>query len=86
MVGCFIILFARDEHKCRINNIRTSKVKTGLGGSGGNKGSVAIRFNYDDTSFAFLNCHLASGQNHVGERLEDLREVWKRSFDCSQKF
>jgi hypothetical protein len=30
-----------------------------------------------------LNCHLASGQSHVGERLEDLREVWKRSFDCS---
>lgn len=32
MVGCFILLFARDEDKNRINNIRTSKVKTGFGG------------------------------------------------------
>ena len=86
MVGCFIIFFARDEHKNRINHIRTSKVKTGLGGQGGNKGCVAIRFNYDDTSFAFLNCHLTSGQKEIGERLENLREIWKRSFDCSQKF
>jgi hypothetical protein len=32
MVGCFVLLFARDDHKNYINNIRTSKVKTGLGG------------------------------------------------------
>ena len=86
MVGCFILIFARDELKNRINHIRTSKVKTGLGGQGGNKGCVAIRFNYDDTTFAFLNCHLACGQKEVGERLENVREIWKRSFDCSQKF
>jgi len=32
MVGCLIMIFARDEHRYQINNIRTSKVKTGLGG------------------------------------------------------
>lgn len=63
MVGCFIMLFARDEHKHKVNNIRTSKVKTGFGGQSGNKGSVAIRFNYANTSFAFINCHLTSGQS-----------------------
>jgi synaptojanin len=61
MVGCFILLFARDEHKHKINNIRTSRVKTGFGGQSGNKGSVAIRFNYANSSFAFINCHLTSG-------------------------
>lgn len=83
MVGCFILLFARDEDKNRINNIRTSKVKTGFGGQSGNKGSVAIRFNLDNTSFAFINCHLSSGQSEIAERFEDLREIYKRSFDCS---
>jgi len=63
MVGCFIILFAKDEHKNKINSIRTSKVKTGLAGSSGNKGSVSIRFNFENTSFAFMNCHLTSGQS-----------------------
>jgi len=83
MVGCLIMLFARDEHKHKINSIRTSKVKTGFGGQSGNKGAVAIRFNYAQSSFAFINVHLTSGQNQVGERLEDIREIYKRSFDCS---
>ncbi len=61
MVGCYILLYIRDIHKDRINQIRTSKVKTGFGGQSGNKGSVAIRFNFDQSSFAFINCHLSSG-------------------------
>lgn len=61
MVGCLIMLFARDEHRYKINNVRTSKVKTGFGGQSGNKGAVSIRFNYSNSSFVFLNCHLTSG-------------------------
>lgn len=86
MVGCLIMLFTKVDHKNRINSIRTSKVKTGFGGQSGNKGSVAIRFNFDNSSFAFINCHLTSGQSKVSERLEDLREIYKKSFDCSQKY
>lgn len=63
MVGCLVMLFVKDECKHKISAIRTSKVKTGLGGSSGNKGSVAIRFNYNHSSFAFINCHLTSGQS-----------------------
>ena len=39
----------------------------------GNKGSVAIRFNFENSSFAFINTHLEAGQNKVGERLEQIR-------------
>lgn len=63
MVGCLILLFVQDRLKTRIHNIRTSKVKTGFGGQSGNKGSVAIRFNIDDSSIVALNCHLSSGQS-----------------------
>lgn len=56
-----IMLFVRDECKQKISCIRTSKVKTGFGGQSGNKGAVALRFNYNNSSFAFLNCHLTSG-------------------------
>jgi hypothetical protein len=41
--------------------MRTSKVKTGFAGQSGNKGAVALRFNFDDSSLVFLNCHLTSG-------------------------
>lgn len=61
MVGCFIMFFTLDEHKNRVSNIKSCKVKTGFAGKSGNKGSVAIRFSIDDTSFMFINCHLASG-------------------------
>lgn len=86
MVGCLVMLFVKDEHKHNISCIRTSRVKTGLAGSAGNKGAVAIRFNYANTSFAFINCHLTSGQSQISERLQDINEIYKRSFDCSQKY
>jgi hypothetical protein len=73
MVGCEILMFTKVIHRERIKNLRKFKVKTGLSGMTGNKGSVAIRFNFDDTSFAFINTHLESGQNKVGERLEHVR-------------
>jgi hypothetical protein len=83
MVGCLIMLFVKDEKKHKISCIRTSRVKTGLGGSSGNKGAVAIRFNYANSSFAFINCHLTSGQSQIAERLQELNDIYKKSFDCS---
>ena len=39
----------------------------------GNKGSVGIRFNFEDTSFAFIDVHLESGQSAIDQRLENVR-------------
>ena len=47
----------------------------------GNKGSVSVRFNYEDTSFAFLNSHLESGQNATAERMEHVRQIFNDSFN-----
>jgi len=41
-----------------------------------NKGAVALRFNFDDTSFMFMNCHLTSGQNKAKERFADTRQAY----------
>jgi len=65
MVGCFILLLVKEEHKLKISNMRSCKVKTGVSGIAGNKGSVAMRFNFLDSSFFFMNCHLTSGQKNV---------------------
>lgn len=43
----------------RITNVEFSSVATGLGDVLGNKGSAACSFKYDDTSFCFVNVHLA---------------------------
>jgi hypothetical protein len=61
MFGCFIMLFVREDSINSIKKMHTAKVKTGTHGMTANKGSTSIRFNYDDSSLMFLNCHLTSG-------------------------
>mmetsp|Transcript_23529 Transcript_23529/g.36217 ORF Transcript_23529/g.36217 Transcript_23529/m.36217 type:complete len:133 (+) Transcript_23529:1510-1908(+) len=63
LVGCNIIMFIRDDLKRHLRNIRKFKVKTGFSGIAGNKGAVALRFNFDFTSFVFINSHMESGQS-----------------------
>lgn len=62
MGGCFIGLFVKTKMLERIKEFYLCKVKAGMGGLASNKGSVALRFKIDDTSFAILNCHLKSGK------------------------
>ena len=62
MVGCFIGVFAKIKMLARISDLKSTKIKTGVGGSAGNKGAVIVRFNLDDTSVMLMNCHLMSGK------------------------
>lgn len=75
MVGCYIIMIAKGEHKDNFRQLRKVKVKSGFSGIAGNKGSVGIRFNFNDTSFAFINVHLAAGNDKkaMNERLENIK-------------
>jgi hypothetical protein len=41
----------------------------------GNKGAIIARFTVDDTSFCFLNCHLAAGQGQKVSRNMDLVSI-----------
>lgn len=41
----------------------------------GNKGAVAIRLDFHDTSFCFLTAHLAVGHSNVEERNADYRTI-----------
>lgn len=41
----------------------------------GNKGAVAIRLDFHDTSFCFLTAHLAAGHSNVEERNADYRTI-----------
>ena len=62
MVGLLVMWFCKSTILSKINDIQTTKVKSGLGGSFGNKGGVLISFNLDDTSIIAAWVHLESGQ------------------------
>ena len=79
MFGCYIMLFARDDHAKNIKKTCSCKVKTGTAGITANKGSTSFRFNYDDTSLMFLNCHLTSGQKQWKERMDELKFCYEET-------
>ncbi|CDW85515.1 endonuclease exonuclease phosphatase family protein [Stylonychia lemnae] len=85
MVGCFIGLFVKQKLLSRIKDLKTTKIKTGLGGSAGNKGAVIVRFSLDDTSILLMNCHLMSGKNKGSKRTDELNFIFDNAFKNESK-
>ncbi|CAG8558372.1 3905_t:CDS:2 [Ambispora leptoticha] len=75
LVGLFTDVFIKESEWDRLKNIDVTKCKTGLGGYHGNKGAIATRFIYDDSSICFVNCHLAAGQAHTSQRNTDTGKI-----------
>lgn len=61
MVGLFLIIYINENWKNSVKSIHRDTVKTGYGGTFGNKGGIVIRMNIYDTSICFACCHLAAG-------------------------
>lgn len=80
MAGNFIGLFAKRRILGKIKDLYTCQVKAGLGGIAKNKGSCALRFRIDETTFSFLNCHLASGSGEVSQRTEMVKTILDSAF------
>ncbi|XP_032341145.1 synaptojanin-2 isoform X2 [Camelus ferus] len=78
LVGVCLYIFVRPYHVPFIRDVATDTVKTGMGGKAGNKGAVAIRFQFHSTSFCFICSHLTAGQSQVKERNEDYREITQK--------
>lgn len=54
-----------------------ARVKTGLGGTAGNKGGVAMRFTYYNSSICFVCSHFAAHQNQIKQRNDDFRQIYE---------
>lgn len=75
LVGLFTCVFVKSYLRERIRNLSAAEVKRGMGGLHGNKGAVAVRFQVDDTSLCFINCHLAAGQSQSSSRHNDVAAI-----------
>ncbi|XP_030065653.1 phosphatidylinositol 3,4,5-trisphosphate 5-phosphatase 2 [Microcaecilia unicolor] len=85
----------KPEHEHRISHVMTSTVKTGLALALGNRGAVGISFLFNGTSFAFVNCHLASGIEKTARRNQSYKDILRSltlgdktlsDFDISLRF
>nr|CAB3266760.1 synaptojanin-1-like [Phallusia mammillata] len=75
LVGVCLFLFVRRSLVDHITNISVSMIKTGMGGTAGNKGAVAVSFLMYNTSMCFICSHFAAGQTQVLERNNDYNEI-----------
>lgn len=78
LVGVCLYVFIKPCHINFVKDVAVDSVKTGLGGTAGNKGAVSIRFVLYATSFCFVCSHFAAGQNQVMERNMDYTEITKK--------
>ncbi|KAK5672553.1 hypothetical protein QVD99_001312 [Batrachochytrium dendrobatidis] len=79
LVGLFQCVFVQTSLAIMLSDVSVSMVKTGLGGFHGNKGSIATRFLWQDTSFCFINCHLAAHQGQTSARNNDIAHIFKET-------
>ncbi|TPX32651.1 hypothetical protein SmJEL517_g04283 [Synchytrium microbalum] len=82
LVGLFQAVFVADSEVSRLRrvDVEVQLVKTGLGGVYGNKGAIASRLIFDDSSFCFVNCHLAAHTANLAGRNADIANIIK---DCN---
>lgn len=84
--GLFILLIAKAEAQTRIFDVATCFVKPPTGNNTGNKGAVMVRFGFEDSSFVFVNCHLAGGSHsrNVEERHEQISYLFREGFNAER--
>jgi len=75
LVGAALCLFVKTSILSNIKNVEGSVKKTGLSGMAGNKGAVAIRFDYANTHLCFVTAHLAAGFANYDERNRDYTTI-----------
>ncbi|SMN18591.1 similar to Saccharomyces cerevisiae YOR109W INP53 Polyphosphatidylinositol phosphatase, dephosphorylates multiple phosphatidylinositols [Maudiozyma saulgeensis] len=86
MTSLVILFFVKSDKVKNVKRVEGSTKKTGFGGMTGNKGAVAIRFEYGSTSFCFVNAHFSAGNSNVDERANDYVSINKNiSFARSRK-
>ncbi|KAA8893460.1 SacI homology domain-containing protein [Sphaerosporella brunnea] len=75
LVGAALFILVRSSVLANIKNVEGSLKKTGMSGVAGNKGAVAIRFEYANTPMCFVTAHLAAGFSNYDERNRDYSTI-----------
>lgn len=75
--GIALFLFVKERELKKIRDVEGAFRKTGFGGVSANKGAVAVRFDYSNTSICLVASHFAAGQSNTIERHQNYKTIGK---------
>jgi len=75
LVGIMLIVYVKSSHVSHVRNVSDHEVATGILGYFGNKGGVAVRLDFHNTSLCFVCSHLAAHQTEVDRRNQDYQQI-----------
>ena len=80
LVGLYVLIFVKSSCIKYIKNFDYQIIKTGLKGTLGNKGSILLRFNINDSNIALSCNHLSSGQEKTEDRKKEIIDILNTNF------
>ena len=80
LVGLYFLSYVKQSVMKNIKNLDTQFIKSGLMGNIGNKGSILMRFNINDTNLAISCNHLTAGTQYYETRRNQIIDILNTSF------
>ena len=77
LMGIGIIVIIHMTHIAKISHLQSATVATGKGNVIGNKGGTAISFQFLESTFLFINCHLAARAERFTKRAKNFTRIVK---------